>query len=333
MELIIPPSATTDDARLRFAWHALQKWQRHQNDVVAALTAAEARRWHRDVSLPRLHAAVHAALRHRRLVYPAVPAGEAVPWDAAVQAIRLKATSDPDFAAIDLDLCFDGQALPDTGVDPTEDFTAYTELDPNSRFAIAASQIDADGLTRNEDAYVYADKGAGHFATPFEHDVAVTPQATDDTAVGVFWAVSNVVDDARYWYVNNSQAISAWLYRSSSLYTIRLRQHEPSAETDSYGNYTHATPYYCTAERTADTTMVLRIYSDASRTTLLDTLAVGVPSGRAYRYVFGANSYNSGDADAISFDVANLDLHEGAAAPCFPILGGRENVLGGLIVR
>lgn len=67
-----------------------------------------------------------------------------------------------------------------------------------------------------------------------------------------------------------------------------------------------------TIERTSTTAIECRIYSDAARTTLLDTLSIALPSGRTYRYVFATNSHNSGTVYQASYTVEDLDLDPSA---------------------
>ena len=214
----------------------------------------------------------------------------------------------------------------------TEDFTTYDEVDPNSRITVTASKLDINALYRNEDAYISDDKGAGHFATTFDHDVKVTQREAQFGALGVFWAVSNSVDDLNALITGNLESIVVYFYAGSPP-TITLRETEASV-FDTY-TYTNETAYYCSAERTGDTTMVLRIYSDAAHTSLLDTLAVAVPAGDSYRYVFAAMSYNTGTNLYLYYDVENLDLNEGA--PTFVpypfsrgLRGGLHALTGGL---
>ena len=88
-----------------------------------------------------------------------------------------------------------------------ENFTTYTEVDPNAHIGVAAAKLDIDGMTRDEEAYVYDDKGAAHFGATFEHDFDVTPQAITNSPIAVCWAVSNVVDDDHDWDDANDQAV------------------------------------------------------------------------------------------------------------------------------
>ena len=188
-----------------------------------------------------------------------------------------------------------------------EDFTTYVEADPGSDITVTANKLDVWEIPNNVDAWVYADKGAGHFGTTFEHDFKLKIEYDRYNRAGSVWGVSNVVEDAYYWSANNSQALYVL-----HVYDNRIQLREAEAtDSDIYTGSQDST-YYPTAERTGDTTAVLRIYSDEAQTDLLDTLAVAVPSGRSYRYMFAYASWNTGDAGYISHEIENLDLNEGA---------------------
>ncbi len=118
------------------------------------------------------------------------------------------------------------------------------------------------------------------------------------------WALSNDLDDVKNWDDDDDEAVSVTLVGAASP-TLVLTDHETGA-SDTSTSLTTQTTYYCTVERTADTTVECRIYSDLGRTTLVDTLSVSVTSGRTWRYLVACNSYNDNEADAISFDVENL---------------------------
>jgi len=191
-----------------------------------------------------------------------------------------------------------------------EDFTTYTEVDPGGDLTITATKIAADMLERNLDTYVYLDKGEGHFGTTFKHDVQfIYKTGSDDMGLLGFWAVANNVGDI----TELGEALYVRAYRSSQ-YGNEIKAFNVEGEEDLYGACILDTYYYCTAERTGDTTFELRIYSDAARTTLLDTLTLAIASGRSYRYVYGIISNNDRKADrAAKGDVENLDLNEGPA--------------------
>ncbi len=135
------------------------------------------------------------------------------------------------------------------------------------------------------------------------HDFEVTHQA-GTTGRAAVWALSNDLDDVKNWDDDDDEAVSVTLVGAASP-TLVLTDHETGA-SDTSTSLTTQTTYYCTVERTADTTVECRIYSDLGRTTLVDTLSVSVTSGRTWRYLVACNSYNDNEADAISFDVENL---------------------------
>lgn len=204
---------------------------------------------------------------------------------------------------------------------PLEDFTTYTELDAGGdpgNLVVTQNKIDANGITKDEDSRVFADKGAAHFGATFEHKVKTVWQAVpgDGWPFAACWALSNVVEDAGYWNTNNSQAVLVeWSGDAVQKYTM-LRDEE-DGEQDFYTNSGYLTRYL-TIQRTSETALECRIYSDAVRETLVDTLVVSLTNGRRYQYVFGFNSSDTNQAArVISIDVEDLDLQE--AAPGLPI--------------
>jgi len=78
-----------------------------------------------------------------------------------------------------------------------QDYTTYTETDPNDRFAVANNVITVTGLTNDEDAYVYKDFGAGYFAdfTHYLGPVQFTAQS-GTLPCFAFYGVANAVDDS-----------------------------------------------------------------------------------------------------------------------------------------
>ena len=194
-----------------------------------------------------------------------------------------------------------------TAASAGEDLTTYTEVDPNSRFGVTADTIMITDLQRDEDAYVYDDKGANAI-DQFEHQVEVNLTSADDNGTIFGWAISNVVEDGRYWQSNSSQAVDVRLQKVAGTYRIGFYD----ADVGSY-DYTESvsvgTTYYLTIDRQADTTIRCRIYGDSDRTSLVDTLTITCASGRKWRYLFAVNSYNSNPTyggDKASGTVANL---------------------------
>src|SRR3972149_712527 len=74
-----------------------------------------------------------------------------------------------------------------------ENFTTYTEVDPNSRITVTSTKVSAAGLKRNESAYVYSDKGVNHFSADWGHLLTADDLlhlAGQDGIVEI-WAVAN----------------------------------------------------------------------------------------------------------------------------------------------
>jgi len=196
-----------------------------------------------------------------------------------------------------------------------EDFTTYTKEDPNNRFVqITPTKVDVDGMTNDEDTWLTFDKGANHFGATFEHTVEITPRAyTEGYSSGSFWSVTNSLNDYQAWWNANAQACFIYTAYFTKWY-FELRSAEVSSNDNSYGVFQvgNNVKTYVTIERTSETAMEARLYSDAARTVLEDTLAVSVANGRRFRYINAVTSVdNNKPGRAVSMDVENIDLNEG----------------------
>jgi len=196
-----------------------------------------------------------------------------------------------------------------------ENFLCYTELDANNHIGVDHNILDVNGITTSEDAWLYRDMGAGHFGATFEHDIKVTPRTSVLDSNCVVWAGSNVINNRKYWVDNGSQALSVFVnYITGHGYRFYLENNEAPRTVDYTADFFASadTPYYLTIERTSDTSISCRIYSDAARTApnLLDTLTVAITAGRTYRHIAVVVSANMGTGKAFSCDIENLDLNE-----------------------
>lgn len=221
--------------------------------------------------------------------------------------INLKQEGKSAHATVDVEQFtgVDLESSVELGPDPLENYTTYTELDPNGRYAVAANTITITGLTRNEEAWIYDDKDASHFGATFEHlfDATLTG---DEGMVVVLWAVSNVINDRKYWLDNTSQVLTAWIYNKTS--AVLRNTEGGTSDNDTIVDNTH---YWYTPERTSETAVQLRVYDDAPRTSLVfPALTQAITSGRRYQYVFAVNCADSGEASACSGTINNLDLQE-----------------------
>lgn len=185
---------------------------------------------------------------------------------------------------------------------PYEDFTTYTEVEPDDRIQKTATHVDAE-LHRDEDAYLYKDKGAGHF-TDFEHKIDVKLVSSDVAGWGGVWGLSqNTVDDWKGWATGDI-AVLFWT-GAGPVYNLKLEERGVGAD-----GYICAvnTMYYLTIKKVG-TSLTCKIYSDSARTNLLDTLSRTI-TDNSYRYIYACLTTNSPAAMIANVDVENLDLQE-----------------------
>lgn len=196
-----------------------------------------------------------------------------------------------------------------------EDLTAYTEVDPNSRISVTASRSTVTSLTRNEDAWVYDNKGAAHFDGDFEHLVDVRWNAADVGGQSVLWGLTNNVDDWRYNFDNGRHEIEVDFYRSAANLSLRLREIY-GVSSQVYDDYIPSldTTYYLTVKRDESIGTYGRlycyIYSDSARSSLLATLSVDLHAKDDFQYIFATQSNNDGNTYRLTAWSENFDLQE-----------------------
>lgn len=203
-----------------------------------------------------------------------------------------------------------------------QDFTSYTEVDASSHLTVTATKALGVNVGRDEDVYLYKDFGANFFnstTATFELYVASTSVYSGASPLGGIALTVSAVDDISG---HATTDINALIAKESSDYKIFLER-GPGTATDHYV-CSADTIYYCLLERVTDSdTVTLKIYSDSTRTTLVDTLTVnGYGTSTKWRYVYGFVSWNFPVANA-EFDgyVSNLRVYEADAgyAATYPV--------------
>jgi len=209
-----------------------------------------------------------------------------------------------------------------------EDFTTYTEVDPNSHIAKTAQHVDFQDY-RNEDAHLYKDKGEGFF-TNFIHLLDVKRVSAQSWAQGHPWMVSNDIDDAKGLKDGNKTALTVWFYLSGSIHKLGISEYYNGTDYWQGTDIASATWYYLKIEKSG-TSFTCKVYSDSARTNLLATLSLTLHGAWNFRYIFVCNTWNSNNLISGDIDIENLDL--GAV---FPISGvtrdANGNPLGGCTV-
>jgi len=191
-----------------------------------------------------------------------------------------------------------------------EDFTTYTEVDPNAHISKTANHIDHDCYD-NEDAYVYADKGVNHFGN-FAHLIEITSDFLQGDVRGGTWALANDLDDLRGLLLANKTVITLTCdYIAGVGYQLRLYEfYNGTAYYDDWTGPAAATKYYLTLEK-AGTALTCKIRTGSHTGTLQDTLTLTLHANHTFRYVFGCITYNEAVNIHQNIDIDNLDLQEG----------------------
>lgn len=174
-----------------------------------------------------------------------------------------------------------------------EDLTTYTEVDPNTHLTIRGTGSSYHESYQNEDCYLYKDFGTDNFSD-FTHDFKMGIAANDDNGVAYPWSMQNVINDNYYCYSNNETVIMVDSYDNTAAIRI-LEYYDGSAYADSYIGMVYGI-YYLRIEKSG-TSFTAKIYSDAERTDLLDTLSLTLQADHSFRYLYAANTWNDGTSE------------------------------------
>lgn len=195
-----------------------------------------------------------------------------------------------------------------------ENFTTYTETDPNSHITIT----DATHITfvayENEEARIYKEKGVNHFSTDFKQKVdARFIEYAMVNKRGGFWALTNDVDDLKGLRDGDKDYLAATfrIFATGSMRLYIEEGYEGSVAED-YVAVSNNTWYYLLIER-ASSNFTCKIYTNASQRDVegppdVDTLSIALQAVVPYRYIFASITYNSGTSVSFSMYVATLAL-------------------------
>jgi hypothetical protein len=356
MAFVIPPNKTTPAERLGYCAAAMEKLRRHHNEQSAVLKPDDMRRWIKGSFQPYSLGICRELLKCRaeveadqtlagqakalqvtsgKLVYPpgldrwqdryallwAASRGakldqEPTERDSRIgEALGAHKFAPPQSALDEIVL----PALDARGevVDPYEDYTTYTEVDPSSDLTVAANTITVSTLRRDAATYVYADKGAAHFGN-FTHLLEVNASAIETSSCCSVWSVANLVGT---WLDEQNANVGINLVFAHLSGTLNFRIYDNA--DDSYDIWTGpslATWYYITVDRNG-TALTAYIRTESHTGTLQDTIATAMSAATTFRYVYGVQSWENGTfgTAAWSGSIANLDLQEAAAGLSIPV--------------
>lgn len=187
-----------------------------------------------------------------------------------------------------------------------ENISGFAETDPNSHLTLTASRVTYAGLINNEDAFLYKDFGADHFAGDFEHLVDFKVTSADDGGYVYIWGLTNSADDILDIQGASGSFLACSLVRTGSDYNFRILEVDSGAGPyyDTFAS-TVNTAYYLKIKRdeTVGTygTLYCYIYSDSARTNLVDTLEVALhTSKKDFRYLCAVSSRSEGTTSTIN---------------------------------
>ena len=190
-----------------------------------------------------------------------------------------------------------------------EDFSGYIEVEPDDRIQATENHIDFIAR-RDEDAYLYKNKGEGYF-TDFVHLLDVKAVDLDNSDCAFVWVLSNAVDDVVGLRGGEETYVAIVLYNAAGSPRIYLEEgHKNGGGYDVQNDFCSVavgTTYYLMIKK-AGTSLICEIYSDSDRTRLLHTLSLTLGADHSFQYIFAANTLNTGHALQAEVDVDNLDL-------------------------
>jgi len=196
-----------------------------------------------------------------------------------------------------------------------EDFTTYTELDPNNHIdLVGTNHIDFDAYM-NEDAYLYKDKGTDFFSN-FEHKIDIKLiSASASYAFNYPWCVANAIGAIYPDLGGSTNLLNLQIYKSPGSPGVCLTEYYgASSWQDCSIALSFGTWYYLTIKKVG-TALTCKIYSDSVRTTLLDTLSLTLHADIKYRYIYAANVWNGGEDRHFDTTIENLDLQQAEVVP------------------
>jgi len=197
-----------------------------------------------------------------------------------------------------------------------QDLTTYTEVDPNSRLTVTDSKVDVVGLLRNDgDTHVYKDLGIDYINGDYSNLFEVFVSAGDAGGLFINWMLSNDIDDWNGLESANNPYHGLYVTVVNGTIQFILKESVGGVGyQDSSIALALSTLYYITVERKQSVgdygTLYAKIYDDAGRTNLLDTLTVTLHIKQNFRYIFAMNSAYFDNANSITGYTQNLDLNE-----------------------
>ena len=196
-----------------------------------------------------------------------------------------------------------------------EDFTTYTEVDPNNHITVIAPKVAWNGLSAQESAYVYFDKGVDFFNSNLTHTLEV--EGTSYTGLYgrvIPWQLANQISDFRPMFTDKKRSIGFYFDIKAPRMILFEIVEGSNYFADASTLLNPATLYYLTIIRDEAIgsfgQLQCFIYSNSAKTVLVDTLTLSLNEKADFRYVYALNTDNFGNATTSVGYMQNLDLGE-----------------------
>jgi len=200
-----------------------------------------------------------------------------------------------------------------------EDFTTYTEVDPNNHLSRTAKRISIAGLIANESCYIYKDKGIGFFSGDFKHrlDMKFTTKGYDSELIP--WALWNTIGDRYECEAAGSDGIYIRFYPVGFMRVRIVERYNGTTYESGYRQLEDdlgisiGDPFYITVTRRGDKFSAYFHADKDIRDRCLggsgSALSLTLHSIEAYRYIYGAQSASTGgSATTIDAIIENLEF-------------------------
>ncbi|GAH35601.1 unnamed protein product [marine sediment metagenome] len=193
-----------------------------------------------------------------------------------------------------------------------EDYTTYPEVDPNNHIDLVGTDHIDFHAYNTETAYRSKDRGAGHF-TDFEHLLHVKQvTASVENSSGVVWALTKDVDGMQS--LDNAGKTFLYIFmRRVATANQRIELRECIAgviSLESYEKFNGLNTDYWLTIKKVSTAWTMKVYSDASRKILLDTVSKTLGSDYNFQHIYACSTLDGGEARNALFTIDDLDLQE-----------------------
>jgi len=188
------------------------------------------------------------------------------------------------------------------------DFTTFTEVDVGGVLTLSTTKIVGTAVPSNAAAYAYFDYGAAYFNAVDMYMRIKIPSINGNFALINFFGLSMSVGDP---YPVAGYKMLIYFANINGVYSLNIAGFDGTT-LSVYDSMTMSlnTDYWLHLTRALDSDIfVLKVYGDASHTSLIDTLTITQQVlNSKYRYLYGLSAYNLGIASTSTAETGDLEI-------------------------